>query len=351
MVHVLDTPAYLKRHDRGGMLGIISGFPESCAESIKSAESADLGGLRGGSFDSVVVSGMGGSAMGGVLLRDWLKETLPVPMVVARGYRLPGFVGGRTLLFAVSYSGGTREAISALEDGLGRGVQAVVFASGGEMVEVAEERGLPLVRFPAGFQPRAAISHQFFGLAVTARRLGLAGDAWGEVDEALGLLRGMRAELAPESPLESNPSKRLADAVKGYIPLVYGSNIHEGVAYRYSTQFNENGKSPAWAGFFPEAFHNSVMASEAEPGLLDRLCAVIIHDPAESPEMAAKIGRFREIMARRFGRVVDVHARGRGRLARILSALYIGDFASAYLGILYGKDPSTTDSIDMLKKG
>jgi glucose/mannose-6-phosphate isomerase len=160
----------------------------------------------------------------------------------------------------------------------------------------------------------------------------------------------MRAELAPESPLESNPSKRLADVVKGYIPVIYGSSIHEGVAYRYSTQFNENGKSPAWAGIFPEAFHNSVMAAEAEPGLLERLCVVIIHDPAESPEMAAKIGRFREIVGRRFGRVVDVHARGRGRLARILSALYIGDFASAYLGILYGRDPSTTGSIDALKR-
>jgi len=350
MVHVLDTPAYLERHDRGGMLGVISGFPESCAESIRSTESADLGGLPGGSFDSIVVSGMGGSAMGGLLLRDWLKETLPVPMVVTRGYRLPGFVGERTLLFAVSYTGWTDEAICALKDGIGRGAKAVVFASGGEMAEIAEERGLPLVKLPGGFQPRAAIPHQFFGLAVTARRLGLTGDAWGEVDEALGLLRGMRAELGPGSPIASNPAKRLADAVKGYIPLVYGSSIHEGVAYRYSTQFNENGKSPAGAGFFPEAFHNAVMAAEAEPELLGRLCAVLIHDPAESAETAAKIGRFREIVGRRFGRVVDVHARGRCRLARILSALYIGDFASAYLGILYGRDPSTTGSIDVLKR-
>jgi glucose/mannose-6-phosphate isomerase len=125
MVHVLDTPAYLKKYDRGGMLRVISGFPESCAESIKFAESTDLQGLREGSFDSVVVSGMGGSAMGGVLLRDWLKGTLPLPMVVTGGYRLPGFVGGRTLLFAVSYSGGTEEAISALKDGIGRGAKEV----------------------------------------------------------------------------------------------------------------------------------------------------------------------------------------------------------------------------------
>ncbi len=349
MAQVLNSPTYLNRHDRGGMLGIISRFPESCAESIRSTEVVNLCGLPGQSFDSVVVSGMGGSAVGGLLLRDWIKDTLRVPLVVTRDYKLPGFVGERTLLLAVSYSGGTEEAISALRDGIGRGAKAVVFASGGEMAEIAEKKGLPIVRLPGGLQPRAAIPHQFFGLAVAARRLGLVGEAWGEVDEALDLLRGMSSELGTESPIALNPAKRLADRVKGYIPLVYGSSIHEAVAYRYSTQFNENGKSPAGAGFFPEAFHNAVMAAEAEPGLLKSLCAVLIHDPLESEEAAAKIGRFREIVCHGFGRVVDVHARGKGRLARILSALYIGDFASAYLGILYGRDPSATESIDELK--
>jgi len=32
-----------------------------------------------------------------------------------------------------------------------------------------------------------------------------------------------------------------------------------------------------------------------------------------------------------------------------MSALLIGDFTSAYLGVLYGIDPCTTDSIDELK--
>jgi hypothetical protein len=35
----------------------------------------------------------------------------------------------------------------------------------------------------------------------------------------------------------------------------------------------------------------------------------------------------------------------------MLSALYVGDYVSAYLGVLYGKDPSTVASIDVLKKG
>ncbi|MBN2335011.1 bifunctional phosphoglucose/phosphomannose isomerase, partial [Candidatus Bathyarchaeota archaeon] len=150
-------------------------------------------------------------------------------------------------------------------------------------------------------------------------------------------------------PTDSNPCKALAESVKGYTPFVYGSRLFEAAAYRYGTQFNENSKSPAAASFFPEAFHNSVMAREAPPELLRNTCAVILRDPKESEETAAKISRFTDLMAESFGRVVEVEAHGEGRLARIVSALLIGDHASAYLGILYGRDPSSTDSIRTLK--
>ena len=60
---------------------------------------------------------------------------------------------------------------------------------------------------------------------------------------------------------------------------------------------------------------------------------------------------FMEIIKPAFGKVIEVPARGEGRLARILSALYLGDYVSAYLGVLNGKDPSSVDSIDLLKRG
>ena len=62
--------------------------------------------------------------------------------------------------------------------------------------------------------------------------------------------------------------------------------------------------------------------------------------------------RFRaRVIKPSFGKVLEVEARGEGRLARMLSALYVGDFVSAYLGVLQGKDPSTVEFIDLLKCG
>jgi len=344
----LDDQDNINRVDPRGMLDVITALPESAEDAIESAEKVKL---KVRHFRNLVVTGMGGSAVGGLLLRDWLKQTSKVPIVVSRDYTLPGFVGRDTLLFAVSYSGGTEETLGAFEDGVARGAKVVAFASGGELEKRARAARITLYKLPAGYQPRAAIAHQFLSLVVAARRAGIAEDSWWEVREAIDVLKAMREEMRPETPQWSNPAKRIATELRGYVPLIYGGRIHEAVAYRWNTQLNENGKTPAGSSFIPEAFHNAIVAGEADRELLKTLCAVFLIDPAENDRVAAKTRRFRDIIKPNFGKVMEVEARGEGRLARMLSALYIGDFVSAYLGVLYGRDPSIVDSIDRLKRG
>jgi glucose/mannose-6-phosphate isomerase len=344
----LDDLEHIGRVDPRGMLNVITALPESAEDAIVDAEKVNLRVRR---FKNLVVAGMGGSAVGGLLLRDWLMQTSRVPIVVSRDYSLPGFVGRDTLLFAVSYSGETEEALSAFEEGKAKGAKMVAFTSGGELEKRARTTHLTIYKLPPGFQPRAAIAHQFFTLAVAARKAGITQDSWWEVREAIDVLKTLREEMRPETPQRSNPAKKLAEELRGYVPLVYGSRIHEAVAYRWNTQLNENGKSPAGSSFIPEAFHNAIVAGEADKELLKTVCAVFLLDPAEGKHLAAKTRRFRDIIKPSFGKVLEVQARGEGRLARMLSALYVGDYVSAYLGVLYGKDPSTVESIDRLKRG
>jgi len=188
-------------------------------------------------------------------------------------------------------------------------------------------------------------------MATIMKRLDLAAEPWREVDEALKVLADLRDELAPETPTAENPAKRLALGLKGLVPFVYGPRLFEAVAYRVSTQLNENSKVPAASGFFPEAFHNAVMGCEGPEELLRNLCALLIRDPEGAPKVERKIDAFKGLLEPHFGRVLEIRARGRGRLARMLSTLYIGDYASTYLGLLYGLDPSSIDSIAALKRG
>jgi glucose/mannose-6-phosphate isomerase len=343
----LDDQEYIDKMDPRGMLDVITTLPESAEDAIEKGENVKLIVRR---FRNIVVAGMGGSAVGGLLLRDWLLPISHVPIAVSRDYDLPGYVGKDTLLFAVSYSGGTEETLSAYDEAISKKAKVVVLTSGGELEKRAHAAKVNLYRLPPGFQPRAAIAHQFFTLAVAAHAAGVAVDSWWEVDEAIEVLKALREELRPEVPLWSNPAKRLAEEIKGYIPVVYGSRIHEAVAYRWKTQLNENGKSPAASSFIPEAFHNATVASEGDPSVLRHLCAVFLNDPTDSEHIRAKTRRFTDLLKSGFGKVLEVEARGEGRLARMLSALYMGDYVSAYLGILYRRDPSTVDSIDKLKQ-
>jgi glucose/mannose-6-phosphate isomerase len=258
-------------------------------------------------------------------------------------------VDENTLVFVVSYSGNTEETISQMREAQNKKCKIVTFASGGNIMQLSTQKNIPCLKFPKGYQPRAAIAFQFFGLAEIANRFGLAKGVWDEVDEALHITKNLRDEMDVGVDADENIGKKLAVSLYGYVPMIYGSRIFTAVSYRYCTQFNENSKIPAGNSFFPEAFHNSIMARESSIELLKRLCAVIIRDPKEEQVMSAKITKFCHLMRERFGNLVEIEALGEGRLARIASALYIGDYVSAYLGLLYGQDPSSTESIAILK--
>ena len=349
MNSLLDDPEYIKQHDPSNMLQKITDFPRSAKKAIENTERIRIN-IVGGDYDSILIAGMGGSAVGGLLLRDWLLDTLKTPITVNRGYHLPAWVDENTLIYAVSYSGNTEETLNQYREAVERGCTVVCFCSGGALEERAKENGHTLVKFPKGHQPRAAIPFQFYNLAGVTRRIGLISDTkWGEVDESIKVVEELCKTLNPDSPLESNPGKKLAEEIKGYIPFIYAPRLFTSVAYRYSTQFNENSKNPAASNFYPEAFHNSIMAREGDETLLSKVCAVIIHDPRGDLKLNKKIQTAEKLMSESYGKTITVEAQGESNLARMMSALIQGDYASAYLGILNGVDPSTTKSIDLLK--
>jgi glucose/mannose-6-phosphate isomerase len=332
------------------MLGAIGKFPENAENALRETEKLSLKNIETRDVYSLLIIGMGGSAVGGLLLKDWLKGSSRIPINVSRSYYLPKWVNKNTLVYAVSYSGETEETISQYKQALAKGCQVVAFCSGGSVSKIAEQENSPLVLFPKNYKPRAAIASQFYSLAHVTHMLGLIPDEkWEEVQESIKVVKSLIIDLRKEIPVKDNPAKYLAEAIHGSIPFIYGSQIFETVAYRFSTQFNENSKSPAAMNFFPEAFHNSIMAAEGEKKLIENICGVFILDPLEKEPLKSKIKKFRNILEGNLGRIIAIEACGKGELARMMSAVTIGDFASAYLGILYGEDPSTMDSITKLK--
>ena len=346
----LDDLRHIKALDESGMLQVLKMFPADCRSAIKRTKKVSLEGISEKGFNKVVFAGVGGSSIGGKLIIDWLWRECAVPLVLSRGYHLPAIVDDETLVFTVSYSGNTEETLSMLAEALSTGAPTITVTSGGKLGEIAKDKGLPMISLPDGYRPRAAISHQFFSLATAMHEMGLVGASWGEVPEALSTLEAIGDEVSMDVPMGENLAKKVALCLLGKIPMVYGSSLLESVAYRLRSQLNENGKVPSGSGSFPEAFHNAVIGSEWRSEVLGNLSLLMLRDNEDDERMKRKIERFKELFAPKVGDIIELEARGSGRLARILSLVYIGDYVSTYLGLLYGHDPSSNFSIDKLKQ-
>jgi glucose/mannose-6-phosphate isomerase len=345
-----DDLRNIKALDEFGMLQVLKRFPEDCRSAITRANQVSLEGISGKRFSKIVFAGVGGSSIGGKLVIDWLWRECTVPLILSRGYHLPGFVDDETLIFTVSYSGNTEETLSMLAEALRAGAPIITVTSGGTMGDIAEKNGLPLISLPDGYRPRAAISHQFFSLATAMHVLDLVGVSWGEVPEAVSILEVIRDEVSMDVSTDKNIAKKIALRLLGKIPLVYGSSLLKGVAYRVGSQLNENSKVPSGSGSFPEAFHNAVLGSEWHSEAMGNLALLLLRDNGDDEGVKRKIERFKELYVSKIGDIIELEARGSGRLTRILSLVYIGDYISTYLGFLYGHDPSSNLSIDKLKQ-
>jgi glucose/mannose-6-phosphate isomerase len=328
-----DTRA-IARVDRYDTRRVLADFPEQCRQARTLRAAPAVGGARP---RVVVMVGMGGSAAGGDLLATCGAETVDVPVLVHRGYSLPAAAGRDALVVASSYSGDTAEVLSAAEVALARGVRMVAITSGGALGALAAARGLPRVALPDGLMPRMALGYLVIPALGVLAACGVAPATEDEVDEALQIVAEQAAELVPETGTDKNEAKRLAIALDRRLPAVYGGALTGTAAYRWKTDLEENAKVLAIAGAVPEMNHNEIEVW-GSPGA-GELHAILLREDGESPEIARRFALMRELLRPAGGGVSEAWARGRGRLARLLSLVYLGQWVSYYAAMLRETDP------------
>jgi glucose/mannose-6-phosphate isomerase len=343
----LDDLEAVQAHDPGRMLAAVAQLASHCRDGYANGGEAgslpDLVDIR-----NVVHCGMGGSAVAGDVLRSVFRDRLGVPVEVNRSSELPEHAGPHSLVVACSYSGNTSETLAAFREAMKRGCRSIVITSGGTIADEAVEAGVPVVRVPGGFQPRAALGWLGCTALGALEAAGLLPPLAEDIAEAADEIDARAAACSPEVVGADNPAKRLAEEIGERIPVIWGAEgIGSAAAARWKTQCNENGKVPAWSASMSELDHNEVVGW-TEP--FGRAHAVIAlrHD-GEDPDVAARFPLSLQIAADAGATTVEVRASGRSGLARLLSLISFGDFVSVYLGIRRGVDPSPVDVITRLK--
>lgn len=345
---MLDDVEKTRSIDRNDMLGAISKFSDLVESGYKAARETefDFDDCDGG----LVFLGLGGSAIGGDVVRDWIGDRIPNGVRVERGYGLSSPVGKNSLVVCCSYSGNTSETISMLHEVMKSSDEnLVLISSDGKLTEIAKKRKLPLIRLEPGMPPRATLASVVSALSVISDNVGWTRKASSEIlaaSESCGAF--LKSSLSSKVPEPKNLAKQLAHQVHGFIPVAIAPNCMESVARRWKTQMNENAKQHCFFGTFPEISHNEIVAWQRD-ARSDALMAIFLEGAELTSDLQEGFARF-EAVIKKSARTISISPIGKSRIENLLCHVLIADFTSTYSAILSGVDPTPVDEITRFKK-
>jgi glucose/mannose-6-phosphate isomerase len=344
----LDEYNAFKTIDLEDMLGHINVLPDQLEGAWKLGTELPLPDWGG--IERVVITGMGGSAIGADLLVAYAEATCRVPVVVQRDYTLPGWAKGpQTLVIASSHSGNTEETLAGFAEATRRGCTRLAVATGGKLAQAAQEAKAALWTFEHKGQPRAAVGFSFGLLLAAFTRLGLIPDPSQELAGAVAAMKEQQAHLKAEVAITQNPAKRQAGQLMGRWVSVLGSGVLAPVARRWKGQVSEIGK--AWAQYeaLPEADHNTLAGSQNPAELLPHVTVLFLRSASDHPRNRLRLDFTKEIFMLD-GLGTDVYdAKGDTPLANLWTALHFGDYMAYYLAMLYEVDPTPVSVMQKLK--
>ncbi len=333
----------VKKHDPDNQFNVLK-------DSYSQVEYAwniklDLSSIDVKKIKNIIITGLGGSAIGGELLQSYFRTDLKLPFQVNRNYKLPLYANEETLVIASSYSGNTEETISALKDAISKKCQIVCITTGGTIEQIAKENNIPVGILKKGFQPRFALWINFFSLVNVLNTLKLVPEQNVLVLEVVDFLKKKGLEYASEN----NEAITLAENLLGFIPILYSVNDYTSVVgTRWRGQFNENSKQHAFSNSYPELDHNEIMGWEGyKPTMNFKLINIIDEDYHSQVKKRFEITT--EVIKKTGADVINIQSKEKNYKMRLVDLIYLGDWMTYYYALMRGFDPTTIDNINFLK--
>ena len=368
---LLDDSEGMSAADPANMLEAVASSGAQMREAVSAIDRAKLSEVaQGDQPRNILIAGLGGSGVGGDVLRAVIGQSTPVPIVSERSHSLPGWVGPLDVVIGVSCSGMTEETLSTTAEAGRRGARVITIGAGGSDLEKLSGSIGGAVHFAIdakGRSPRASLWTHATPLLMVANALGIAHIDEKEFEIAADLMDELSVANGPSVPLLENSAKALALSCAESLPMVWGTGmIGATAAARFMAQLAENSKIPAAHGELPEVGHNQIVTFDgvlagAAPqrdifadndGMIDRRTHLyILRDTNEHPAVEKRIGIVSQIASDRNVPVTLIQAHDGHPISRLASLIVPTDWASVYAGLALGLDPSQISTINQLKAG
>ncbi len=320
------------------MKNLIAGFPGDMIKGIETARSFNASNKR--PFQSVMISGLGGSGIGGTIVTEVVADSSRFPICVNNDYSVPAWVNENTLFIACSYSGNTEETLAATNEAIARGCIVACVTSGGTLLEIANKNGFPLVSIPSGYPPRTALSFSLCALfGVLAGYDVIPSAPWQELIDSANL-------ISKEQPEIHQKAEALAKQFADRIPAIYAAHGYGGVAVRWRQQINENSKMLCWHHVLPEMNHNELVGWA---GGSNQIGVLMLRTSDDHPRTSVRMNLSKELFSQHTNLIEEIWAEGKTRLERVFYLINLGDWLSYYMAIARAVDPVEVKVIDHLK--
>ena len=295
---------------------------------------------------------MGGSAIGADLVRSYLYLDSKIPIMVIREYTLPAYVDEETLVIVSSYSGNTEETLSAYKEAREKKATLLAVSSDGLLKDNATRDKVTFVEIPRNLPPRCSLGYLSIIPLCLLARLGLTSDPARAIHQMIKTLEDLRHQsLNPRIGQKDNISKSVSLRLFNKLPFIYSSSVHFDVcAIRLRGQLAENSKALSSSHVFPEMNHNEIVGWVHPEKQFKNFVAAMLRDKQMHPRVALRMDITSRLIKEEGVELIEIASRGEDLLSRIFSLIYIGDFISFYLAILYGIDPAPVDRVTYLKE-
>ena len=293
------------------------------------------------SFSNILICGLGGSGIGGTIVKDLISRDVSVPIETSKGYDIPGFVNEKTLVVACSYSGNTEETLSALNKCLEKNAEVVIVCSGGKLQDLALEKDLNHIIIPGGNPPRAMFGYGFTQLFFVLNNYGIINDSF-KVDFEKSILL-INSEQENIKKTAQDISKKLFNTT----PIIYVADGFEGVAVRFRQQINENSKMLCWHHVVPEMNHNELLGWRTN---VENTSVIYLRNESDYYRNKTRIDINKSVIEKYTSNISEIWSLGNSSIERSLYLINVGDWISWYLSELNNVDAIEIDVINYLKE-
>lgn len=320
------------------MKTLVEGFTTQLREALDIANKAVL--TKKSNIQNIVVTGLGGSGIGGSILSELVQTECHIPIIVNKDYFLPEFVNSNSLVIISSYSGNTEETISAMKHGIAKQAQMVCVTSGGEVETLAKIHKFDTIIIPGGHPPRSCIGYSLVQLMKIIQFNGFVKtDLLAQVKASINMLDIEKEAIKAEA-------MTIAEKLLHKIPVIYSLGSCEGAAVRFRQQINENSKMLCWHNTLPEMNHNELVGWTEKN---EDLAVVTFRTSFDYDRTIKRYDLCKNLFSKYSSSVTDIDAKGNSRVEQFFYLINIGDWISCYIADLKNIDPVEVNVITNLK--